>query len=93
MIIIYYRDADGKIVRHHTPPEDWTMETVQERINQYNMEPTNKATVYALQVEDESIEAYLYHKAQERAKWDKEALREAIGAIEDALDAVRGLEE
>ena len=27
MIIVYYRDADGKIVRAHTAPEDWTMET------------------------------------------------------------------
>lgn len=92
MIIIYYRDADGKIVRHHAAPKDWTMETVRERIDQYNKEQGNKATVYALQTEDDSIEAYLYHKAQERAKWDKEALREAIGAIKDALNAVRGLE-
>ena len=36
MIIIYYRDADGKIVRHHAAPEDWTVETVRERIDQYN---------------------------------------------------------
>ena len=38
MIIIYYRDADGKIVRAHTAPEDWTMETAQERIDQFNSE-------------------------------------------------------
>lgn len=92
MIIVYYRDADGKIVRCHTPPEDWTMETVRERIDQFNSEQGHKATAYALQTEEGSIEAYLYQKAQERAAWDKKALREAIDAIEDALDTVRGLE-
>lgn len=67
------------------------MEKVQERIKQYNSEQ-GKYTVHALQPEDGSIEAYLYQKAQERMKWDKEALRQAISAIEDALDAVQGLE-
>ena len=52
MIIVYYRDADGKIVRAHTAPEDWTMETAQERIDQFNSEQGNKATAYALQAED-----------------------------------------
>lgn len=94
MIIIYYRDvdADGKITRAHTPPEDWTLEETQERINQYNSEHGHRSTVHALQVEDGSIEAYLYQRANERAKWDREALQEAISAIEDALDTVRGLE-
>ena len=92
MIIVYYRDSEGKIVRHHTAPDDWTLELAQERIDQFNSEQSNKATAYALQAEDGSIEAYLYQKAQERAKWNKDALRNAISAIEDALDEVRGLE-
>lgn len=92
MIIVYYRDADGKIVRAHTAPEDWTMETAQERIDQFNSEQSHKATAYALRAEEGSIEAYLYQKMQERAAWDKKALQEAIDAIEDALDTVRGLE-
>ena len=92
MIIVYYRDADGKIVRAHTAPEDWTMETAQERIDQFNSEQSHKATANALRAEEGSIEAYLYQKMQERAAWDKKALQEAMDAIEDALDTVRGLE-
>lgn len=92
MIIVYYTDQNGKIVRHHATPDDWTLETAQERIDQFNSEQGHKTTAHALQAEDGSIEAYLFQKAQERAKWDKDAMRNAISAIEDALDEVRGLE-
>ncbi len=92
MIIIYYRDKDGKITHHHAAPEGWTLEVTQERIDQYNSEPGHKTTAQALQAEAGSIEAYLFQKAAKQKKWDKEALQDAISSIEDALDAVRGLE-
>ncbi len=92
MIIIYYRDKDGKITQHHAAPDDWTMEAVQERIDQYNSEPGHTTTAHAHQADNGSVEVYLFQKAAERKKWDAEALQDAISSIEDALDAVRGLE-
>lgn len=95
MLLVYYRDKDGAIVRHHPAPEGMTLEQLQENIRSYNFSDARKKDgkiAHSEEVEDGTLLAYMVQKAAERRKLDKEAVEDAISSIEDALDAVRGLE-
>lgn len=95
MIIIYYRDESGTIVNHHGPAESQTLEELQELVLEYNKKSeerkTRRRTAFVEEVADDSLTAYLFARAAERRKWDNEAVQQAINAIEDALECVRGL--
>lgn len=95
MLLVYYRDKDGAIVRHHPAPEGMTPEQLQENVRAYNFEEGRKKdgkTAHFEEVEDGTLLAYMVKKAAERRKLDKEAVQDAISSIEDALDTVRELE-
>lgn len=92
MIIIYYRDKDGKITHHQTAPKDLPLEELEDRTRDFNRERTDGKSAHITEAKNDGLMAYLFQKATERKKWDKEALQDAISSIEDALDAVRGLE-
>ena len=95
MLLVYYRDKDGAIVRHHPAPEGMTLEQLQKNITVYNFgDATRKEfrTAHFEEVEDGTQLAYMVQKAAERKKLDKEAVQYAIGCIEEALSAVQGLE-
>lgn len=96
MIIIYYRDESGAIVSHHGPAEGQTLEKLQELVLEYNKKSeerkTRNRTAFVEEVADDSLTAYLFKKAAERRKLDKEAVQDAISSIEAALDSVRDLE-
>lgn len=95
MIIIYYRDATGKIVDAHTSREGQTMADIAPLVVKFNQESEGKTgrTATAAEVPDDGLEAYLYHHRNERMTTDKEALKEAIDALYTALEAVRYLED
>lgn len=95
MLLVYYRDKDGAIVRHHPAPEGMAPDQLQENIRAYNFEEARKKdgkTAHFEDVEDGTLLAYMVKKAAERRKLDKEAVQDAISSIEDALDTVRELE-
>lgn len=95
MLLVYYRDKDGAIVRHHPVHEGVTPDQLRENIRAYNFEEARKKdgkTANFEEVEDGTLLAYMVKKAAERRKLDKEAVEDAISSIEDALDTVRELE-
>ena len=95
MILIYYRDKDGAIFRHHAPPgEGLTLDQLQEMVQEYNKGKGKERdlTAYVVELEDDGLPAYLARKAAERKKFEKEIVQDAISSIEDALDSVRSLE-
>lgn len=95
MLLVYYRDKDGAIVRHHPAREGMTLDQLQESIRAYNFEEARKKdgrTAHFEEVEDGTLLAYMVKKAAERRKLDKEAVQDAISSIEDALYTVRDLE-
>lgn len=92
MIIIYYRDkTTGEIDQAHLPKEWQTMADLAPLITKYNSDDCRRV-VAAVEVADDSLEAYLFNQTKERKKWDKEIVQDAIEAIQDALDYVRSLE-
>ena len=95
MIIIYYRDATGKVVDAHTSREGQTMADIAPLVVKYNQNAQRNLgrTATAAEVPDDGLEAYLFHHRNERMNTDKQALQEAIDALYAALDAVRYLED
>lgn len=93
MLIIYYKDKDGKIVGCHGNTGEKTLDELKELRYRYNLdsEKTGK-TAYVEEVEDDSLTAYLFNKADARKKYDKERFRDAADLLESALDAVKELE-
>lgn len=93
MTLIYYRKKDtGEITQHHAAPDDWTPEIVKERIDQYNSETHRKTTVNAVQVEAGSFEAYLLDRLEKKYRLAKEAIQEAVDAIDEARRCINSLE-
>lgn len=92
MIIIYYTDKDGKITHHQATPQDLTLEELKDRAQDFNRERTDGKAAHVVETADDGLTAYLFRKAAERKKWDKQAMDDAISSIEDALDTVRCLQ-
>ncbi len=92
MIIIYYKDHTGKIVLHHGSVGPKTFEELVEGAALYNRDSKRTGkTAHVVEVEDDSLTAYLFSKANERKKYNEDEIQCAIDSIEDALEAVRGL--
>lgn len=93
MLIIYYTDSAGKIVGHHGNGRGMTITKLKEAAEEYNKNSGKRTgrTANIAEVEEDSLTAYLFQKAAERAKWDMEDLQDALSSIEDALETVRGL--
>ena len=90
MQVIYYRDGNGKILRHHLPPKGWTFEQIESAIAEFNEHGEAKA--YLKNIEEGSLEMHLYEQAQLRKKFPKDVVMQALDALEEAQDAIRCLE-
>jgi len=93
LTIAYYRKKDtGEITHHHALPQDWPPEVVEGCMNQYNSEADRKTTVYAIRVESGSFEAYLLDRLEKKYRLAKNAIQEALDAIDDARSCINCLE-
>lgn len=94
MIIIFYRSKDtGKIVDVHTARDGQTMADITPLVEKYNADAHLDRLAAALEVADDSLEAYLYGARTRRLNRDQDAIQEAIEAIQDALQTVQSLED
>lgn len=95
MIIIYYKNKEtGKIVGAQLPrPVDMTMDALAPLIAQHNAIDKYATVAAAVEVADDSLEAYLFNGMIERRKYDKEAVQDVIDAIRTALDFAQSLED
>lgn len=92
MLLVYYRDKDGAIVRHHQAREGMTRGQLQENIRAYNFEEARKKdgkTAHFEEVEDGTLLAYMVKKNNEQ----KRAAKCASSYIEWALHYIYVLEE
>ena len=86
MTLIYYRDKDGKILRYQQMPKGWTLEQLEAEMEKFNK--VGDVKVYRHEVEDGSLEMFLFEKAKYRKRYSKEIIRAALDAIEEARDAI-----
>ena len=86
MILIYYTNISGKIVRCHLPPKDWSADRLELAMRDYNKRGPD--TVHLQEIKENSLTAYLFEQAQLRRKLPAEAIRDAIDALSDAHNAL-----
>ena len=93
MIIIYYQSREnGKFTNVHEDHANAGKEKLAEAIARYN-NAGHTTAAGMVEVADNSLEAYLFETRNRRADIDRQAIRDAIDAIETALDNVRYLED
>lgn len=93
MIIIYYKSkTTGAYTRVHENRPGCTMAQLEPLIENFNAE-SHKEICGAVEVADDSLEAFLFGTRNQRARIDREALQDAISSVEDALNNLRFLED
>ena len=95
MIIVYHKNKEtGKIVNAGKPSKTLpqTMDGIAPLIAEYNSKDHGTVAV-AVEVADDGLEAYLLNRMNKRANMDKQAVKDTIAAIQDALDCARYLED
>ena len=90
MQLIYYREKDGKILRYHLPPKDWTPEQIKAEMEKFNEK--GDAKVFCQEILEGSLEMHLYEMAQYRKRFPKDVIQDALDALEAARDAIQCLE-
>ena len=95
MIIIYHKNKKTGRIEHAGKPTKTlpqTMDGLAPMIAKYNSEDHSNVAV-AVEVADDGLEAYLLDRMNKRANLDKQAVKDTIAAIEDALSCARYLED
>ena len=90
MTLVYYRDGNGKVIRHHLPPKGLTQKQLEEAVAEFNVKNTTQAFIQEIQ--DDSLEMHLFERAQYQRRFPKEVIQAALDAIEEARDAINCLE-
>lgn len=91
MLLIYYRNKDGgDILRYHLPPKNMTPEQLKAEMAKFNED--GDAKVYCQEIKENSLEMFLYEKAQYRKRFTKEVITAALDAISEARDAIECLD-
>ena len=93
MKIAYYRDKQsGKIVRHCRVDDKRTMEEINNIVAVYNLDERKTDRVYIIEVKEGSFLEDLTNKCEEKIKFPKKVIEEAIDCLQNALLAVQILE-
>lgn len=91
MTIAYYTNDEGRIVRHHKIPDGMDPLELQEKIAEYNKKSRDKAHVH--QIQEGSLEAYLFDLANKKLRLNKETVQDALDALSQASSLVKCLME
>lgn len=91
MIIAYYRNKDGKIYSCNKIT-DVPWDKIVEKAEAFNERSRPDTTVTIVDVADDSLEAYLLEKAEEKHKVMRNEKEDIISALQDAIDYIEGLE-
>ena len=88
--LIYYKN-DGKITYHHTAPESWNREQLEEKAKEYNAHSAGK-TAYIQEIEEGSLMDYLLEQAENASGLTEDAIQDALYALDRARDVIQSLE-
>lgn len=91
MIIAYYRNKDGKIYSCNKVT-DVPMDEIAKKEEVFNERSRPDTTVTIVEVDDDSLEAYLLEKAEAKYKVLQSAKNDAISALQDAIACIEELE-
>lgn len=93
MKVVYYKHVqDGVIGNHQILPKEWTAAEIEEKCKRYNEKNGTIVQATVVDVEEGSFMAYLLERADQRRKFPKQAITEALQALDEAKAAIWGLE-
>ena len=93
MKVVYYKHIrDNVIGNHQILPEEWSDAEIEEKRKRYNEKNGNIVQASVVDVEEGSFMAYLLERADQRRKFPKEAIQEALDALDEARAAIWSLE-
>lgn len=93
MKIAYYKDKQsGKITRHCRVDDNRTIEEINNIVAVYNLDECKTDRIYIIEVKEGSFLEYLINRYEEKIKFPKKVIGEAIDCLKDALLAVQILE-
>ncbi|MBQ3557834.1 MAG: hypothetical protein IJA11_08595 [Oscillospiraceae bacterium] len=91
MTVAYYTNDEGVILRHHKVSDDMNPLELQEKIAEYNKKSRDKAHVH--QIQEGSLEAYLFDLANKKLRLNKETVQDALDALSEARNHIECLME
>lgn len=94
MYIIYFRDKNNHIVNHVRANVEETKEQVIAAAWKWNENYAEKLkrTAYVAEFADDGLAAYLLEKAEWNQAYARDSIKQAVGAIQEALECVQNLE-
>lgn len=91
MIVIYYRNEKGKIYLTHGG-NGMSIEDIRQKCDDFNSSPTNgDRQAFVEEYEEDSLTAYLFEKMNEKRRYDKEAIDDAIYQINGVVSFLEEL--
>lgn len=78
MIIVFYHDNNGRITRCHEV-KNMDVEDIQRATEKYNLDHPDQPAEY-LEVEEGSLEEFLFLRGEQRMKLDRETLDDLTNA-------------
>lgn len=88
--VIFFEKNDS-IVGHTLAPKEWSDDVLYDRINSYNNSNEGKIAICKTFPKNSYI-GYLFEKMTEKKNFNKEAIQDAINALEEAKDLIYSLE-
>lgn len=93
MLIVYYKTPKGKITNAHKLPSHINAADAPKIVEEYNNKPENeKQKAYIADLQEGSLERYLYERSERKIQYSKEAIEDAIDALDRARDCINCLE-
>lgn len=93
MKVVYYKHVqDGVIGHHQILPEEWSDAEIEEKCKKYNEKNGTIVQASVVDVEEGSFMAYLLKRADQRRKFPKAAIIEALQSLDEAKAAIWQLE-
>lgn len=91
MLIVYFRNKEtGEIASYTKFPREVPRETIEANAAKYNNSLSSfEAVVY--EIEDGSLEHYLLGLCERKSAYEREAISDALAALQTARDAIESL--
>lgn len=94
MLIVYFRNKEtGEITRYTKFPREVPREEIETKVEEYNTHETYSLKAVVHEIEDGSLEHYLLGLCERKQAYEREAISDALDALQEAIGAIESLKE
>lgn len=91
LIAVFTNKKSNEIIRFQKLPDDWTEQEAVEKANSYNTD-SNDFIAEIQNIPKNSLCGYLISALEQKTRYTKETVENALAAIREAEDAINSLE-